>query len=273
MDLTDAAHELYGVDPDAFMDVRGRLVAEARSAGDRGLAKEIGGLRKPTLSAWAVNLLCREAGADLAMLLDLGAGLREAWSSGGSIGGLEQRRGEVVALLLRTALRLASEAGHPLRDAAVREVENTLQAAAVDPEVAEDVRVGRLERPRSHSGFVPMGGTAPPRATATKPPPTKKRKADRAEAHRRAEEAARKAERRADEAARALEEWRSEAEAAKADLDAATEEADDLRRRLDEATERRTAAERRAHLAARELTRATRTADEARRKAEEAARR
>ncbi|HEX2315197.1 MAG TPA: hypothetical protein VHJ17_15750, partial [Thermomonospora sp.] len=245
MDPSDAAHRLYGVTPEEFMDERKRLVAEARAAGDAGAAKEIGRLRKPTLSAWAVNRLSRAAGSDLEMLLDLGADLREAWSSGGSIGGLEQRRGEIVALLLRRARRLASEAGHPLRETAVREVEDTLQAAAVDPQVAEEVRVGRLDKPRSHSGFVPMGVTGPPPAPAApkppKPKPTKPKKEDE---RRRA-----KAVREAEEAARALEEWRSEAAAARDALDAATAEADDLRRRLDEAVERRAAAERRAKVA------------------------
>ena len=44
MDLDAAADELYGVDPDAFVPTRTRLVAEARAAKDRPLAMAIGAL-------------------------------------------------------------------------------------------------------------------------------------------------------------------------------------------------------------------------------------
>lgn len=273
MDLFSAAHELYGVPPGEFMDTRKRLVAEARSAGDAAPAKEIGALRRPTLSAWAVNLLSRSAGDDLARLLEVGADLRTAWADGNPIGGLEQRRNELVDLLARTAQRLAAEAGQPLRDPAVREVEETLQAAAVDPEVAEAVRIGHLAQPRSHAGFVPAGFSAPPATeTRPKPPkPAKKSKVSKAEQaeeeRRRKEEALRVAEEKAEEAAQALAEWKSEAAAAQDELDAITTEADRLRRELDKVLERRAAAERRARLAQREVNRATRTAEDARRRA------
>ncbi|MFI0356869.1 hypothetical protein [Actinomadura sp. 9N407] len=175
MDLSSAAHDLYGVAPDDFMDTRKRLVQEAKTAGDAALAKKIGALRRPTLPAWAVNLLSRSAGEELGWLLDVGTQMREAWSSGGSIGGLEQRRGELVALLVRRARELAEEGGHPLRDPAVREVEDTLQAATVDADVADEVRQGRLTQPRSHTGFVPAGFPAPQASPA---PRQKKAKAE-----------------------------------------------------------------------------------------------
>ncbi|SEG87317.1 hypothetical protein SAMN04489712_120110 [Thermomonospora echinospora] len=291
MDLATVAHELYEVRPEEFTDARKRLVTAARSAGDAGLAGRIGRLRKPTVSAWAVNRLSRAAGDDLAGLLRLGAELRAAWSSGGPIAELEQRRGEIVARLLRTAERLAADAGRPLRETALREVEDTLQAAAVDPDVAEEVRTGTLDRPRSHTGFAPAAFAVPPGpptsptspapsgkdgppATLREPPkPSKAPREQRAERERqRRAEAARAAERRAEEADRARAEWESEVAAARRELDERTAETDELRRRLDEALDRREAAERRVHVAHRELARASRAADEARRRAAETAR-
>jgi DNA segregation ATPase FtsK/SpoIIIE-like protein len=275
VDLFNAVHELYGVKPEEFMDTRKRLVTEARTAGAADLAKEIGALRRPTLSAWAVNLLAREAGEDVGRLLEVGAGLRAAWASGDAISGFEQRRNELVDLLVWTARRLAEDAGRPLREPAVREVEETLQAAAVDPEVAEDVRVGRLSQPRSHAGFVPAGFT-PPSGTVTpkpKPQPRPRRtKPDQEQERRRREEAARAAAAKAEEAAQTLAEWQAEADVARRELDDVTAEAETLQRRLDEVLSRKATAERRARLAERELTRAGRSAEEARRKATEAAR-
>lgn len=157
MDFSSAADELYGVRPAEFVAARKRLAAAARDAGDRALAKRIGGLRRPTLSAWAVNLLARSARDDLGRLLDVGEGIRSAWGSGGGLGDLEQRRARLVDALVRTAGGLAADAGNPLREQAVREVEDTLQAATVDADVADEVRRGRLSQPRSHTGFVPAG--------------------------------------------------------------------------------------------------------------------
>ena len=59
MDLEQAADELYAVSPDDFIAQRTALVGEARAANDRALAKEIGQLRRPTRSAWLVNILAR----------------------------------------------------------------------------------------------------------------------------------------------------------------------------------------------------------------------
>ncbi|MDT4939891.1 MAG: hypothetical protein QOG80_3562, partial [Pseudonocardiales bacterium] len=57
--LESATDELYGLDPDDFMARRHELASATRSAGDAAAAKQIGALRKPTRSAYAVNLLVR----------------------------------------------------------------------------------------------------------------------------------------------------------------------------------------------------------------------
>ena len=62
MGLDDVADRLYAAAPDEFMALRTEQVAAAKAAGDKALAKEIGTLRKPTRSAWLVNLLARAAG-------------------------------------------------------------------------------------------------------------------------------------------------------------------------------------------------------------------
>ncbi|GLZ06831.1 hypothetical protein Acsp03_42970 [Actinomadura sp. NBRC 104412] len=295
MDFSSAARELYGVPPGEFTSTRERLVQEARSEGDAALAKRIGALRRPTLPAWAVNLLSRFAADDLGELLDVGARLREAWASGGGIGGLEQRRGELVTRLVRKARDLAGEAGRPLRDPAVREVEDTLQAATVDGDIAEEVRQGRLTHPRSHTGFVPAGfpvaereKAEPEKAEPEKPRREKPRreKAPRAEAPPRRAEDTRRAEarerarqaavRRAEKAARDLAERETEHAEAREDLRTADAEVgrlrrelDKVRRDLDRAVARQESAERRLEKAEQRRDKAARAAREARRKVDE----
>lgn len=49
--LEEIADELYGLTPDRFVARRNELAKEARSEGDRKLAKAVSGLRRPTQSA------------------------------------------------------------------------------------------------------------------------------------------------------------------------------------------------------------------------------
>jgi hypothetical protein len=59
VDLESTLDELYALRPQEFTAARDARAAEARRAGDRELADRIRALRRPTLSAWAGNLLVR----------------------------------------------------------------------------------------------------------------------------------------------------------------------------------------------------------------------
>ncbi len=78
MDLEAVADELYGLRPQEFTAVRNQRAAAARKAGDRELAEQIKNLRRPTLAAWASNLLVREQPDEVQPLIELGEGLRNA---------------------------------------------------------------------------------------------------------------------------------------------------------------------------------------------------
>ncbi|MFI0486973.1 hypothetical protein [Actinomadura sp. 9N215] len=290
MDFSSAADELYGVRPADFVATRKRLAQDAKSAGDGPLAKRIGALRRPTLSAWAVNLLPRRAADDLERLLDVGAEMRAAWGKGGGLGDLEQRRARLVGSLVRTAGELASDAGNPLREQAGREVEDTLQAATVDPGIADEVREGRLTQPRSHSGFVPAGfpmapgdGEQPARPEPEEKAP-KKEKEEQEKARperpksnvtRTSAARARRAEtlrKRAEEADRRLAEREERAGAAKREAEDASATVGRLRHELERAVAERDAASRRAERAEQNRARAEEAAREAREAAREARR-
>lgn len=297
MDFDTAADRLYGVPPAEFTATRKRLAGEL----PREDARRLTALRRPTVSAWAVNHLVRDGG--VRPLLDLGERMREAWSSGGDLGALERERGTLVDGLVRRARELAGEADRPLNEAQSREVEDTLQAALADPSAAEAVRAGRLEHPLSHAGFGPLGALAPSmtrRREQTAPKGGREKRAapkgerakraprERAEraapeenarirARRLAEEARAAAE-RAEEAEGSLAQWRSERDAAREAVEAADRHLEELGRRLEElrgqvkaAEAERAEAGRHAQVVEREYDRAARTADEARRRAEEAA--
>ena len=79
--LDSAIDELYGADPDAFMARRTELVAQAKAAGAAAAAKQIGALRKPTRSAYALNRLARTDPDAIDRLRELGEQWRSAAKS------------------------------------------------------------------------------------------------------------------------------------------------------------------------------------------------
>jgi hypothetical protein len=276
MDLSATENELYGLTPEEFVETRKRLAAEAKQAGDRELAQRIGALRRPTVSAWAINRLARSAPVELGWLSEVGADLRTAWAAGRHVGGLDQRRGELIDLLGRTARTLAEKAGRPLRESAAREVEETLHAATMDPAVADEVRSGRLTRPRSHVGFAPAGVPVPagvPTGPVERPGGRGGRRATEqppgAPAERLAQRA-RAAAAEAREADQALAVREAEADVAERAHAGLADEAERLRRRLDEVLDRRDAAMERLRAVRRERDHAARRAEEARRRSDEA---
>ena len=90
---------LFGVSPSAYVDARTSLAKQARSGGDKDLAKLVQGLKRPTLAMWAVV-----AAADDAELV------RELVDSTGALAAA-QGSGDRDATVSATALRRAALEG------------------------------------------------------------------------------------------------------------------------------------------------------------------
>ena len=170
----ELAGELYLVPPARFVAARDELVRTARAAGNRELAGALQGLRRPTQSAWLVNLVTRHEPDAVQRLRGLGRELRRAQTQldGAGLRTLSAQRQELIADLLDRACRLAAEAGFRPTDTVVSEVEATLYAALVDLAASSTVLSGRLVRPMAHSGFGPMPHVdAPPVVELRTPQP------------------------------------------------------------------------------------------------------
>ena len=157
MDLETAANELYALSPDDFIERRQQLVAEARQARDRQLATEIGRLRRPTRSAWLINLLARREPEAVSALLELGSALQDAQQrmAGDELRQLSAERRKTVYALARRAVELGGEHGYSAPEGAKQEVGQTLQTALGDPEIADLLRAGRLTQAVTFGGFGP----------------------------------------------------------------------------------------------------------------------
>lgn len=175
MDLESAAQELYAGSPDDFIARRKELVAQARAAKDRPLATAVAALRRPTRSAWLVNLYAREAPEELSALLDLGAALLAAQQqlSAPDLRRLSAERGTALTAATRRAVSIGQAHDYDAPESARVEVTQTLQAALADPEVAAQVRAGTLTQAQSYGGFgfavAPEGTAGPAPAPTTEP--------------------------------------------------------------------------------------------------------
>ena len=155
-ELDEIVRELYVLPPTDFVAARNELVRQAREAGSREVAEQLRRLRRPTRSAWLVNLLARDSAA-MQGLSTLGRELRDAQTGldRTELRHLAERRRHLIADLLNQARVHAAEIGVRLTPILLSEVEATLQAALVDLAGAMTIRNGRLVRPLSHAGFGP----------------------------------------------------------------------------------------------------------------------
>lgn len=157
-DVDEAVDQLYALPPDQFVSSRDALAAAARTAGDAKLAADIRKLRKPTVSAWAVNVLSRRAGETLRALIDLGPALAKAQRLGrrDDLRSLGEARHRYVTALVTAAGKALAEHGHAMSAAIALDVESTLAGALADGDVAAAVLAGRLDRPVRYAGLGPM---------------------------------------------------------------------------------------------------------------------
>ena len=256
MELSEVADELYAATPDDFMKLRTAQIAAAKADGDKELAKQIAQLRKPTRSAWLVNLLARRAPDAVTELLEIGNALRDAQQNldGAELRRLSTARHRAVDALSRQAADLGAEADYTATEAVRQEVRQTLQAALADPEQAELVRRGTLSQAVSYGGFGPFDVIAPaPTSKAAKTRHGEDGETDTAQPDEEAEQAAREAQEAWELARDQLAEAEEEAERTTAEADALADQVDELRQQLQAAEKAEDEARRTARTARKRL--------------------
>jgi hypothetical protein len=236
--LLSIAEELYSLPPTEFTGTRNQWAKQTRADGDPELAKRVGELRKPSVSAWVVNMMMRHQGEQMAQVLDLGASLRQAQSDldGDALRELTRQRRQLTTAVTHQGRTLAAELGQKVTETVADQVQSTLHAAMVDEQAAAAVRSGMLVAALAATGVdgadvadavaVPaaIGLTARPRS---RPAPQRAERADLSvvpepDPQPDAEQKARQAERTAAQEA----------------VDRAMQAADDAQRRLRKATKR-----------------------------------
>jgi hypothetical protein len=265
-DVDELTVRLYTTPPEDFVKVRADGVKQLKAAEQDETAAAFGKLAKPSMPAWAINVLVARRPDVIDDIVERGDELRRAHTGGGGakeIRAAQQARQESI----RAATDIAAElAQRRLSEAHRAEIAATLEAASSDAAAAEEVRRGHLARPLdAPTGFDLFGGltvitggrTGRPRRGSS--PVSAAASASDADADEQAHHAR----------ATML---RSEAESALSAAEQAGETAAALRDRVSALEEQRTAAEQELRRLDGELTSARRDAREAERAASAAAR-
>ncbi|MFN2543541.1 MAG: hypothetical protein ABR600_03075 [Actinomycetota bacterium] len=263
MGVEDRIEELYALPPEEFVGARDELANELKGEGDRDGAAQVKGLRRPTVGAWAVDQVAGAHPAEIEELLAAGRDLREGQQRALAAKGRTDVH-ELVANRRAIIGRLTQRARDTLEGAGrgsgshLDDIADTFLAASIEPDVAELVRAGRLDRERKPSsdiadlfGLTQEGSgdddDSPIRSASGDPVQqraalesaerdAKRARGDADRASKRAEqakEAARAAQEQADRRSAAADEAEREAKEARKQADAAERALDRLRSRRD----------------------------------------
>ena len=271
-DVTRFVEELYALPPQEFTRARDVRAAALKAAGRAGEVQALRRLRRPSAVLWAANQLAHAEPEQLEAFLRTVNELRRSQLQDPRAAGeaLRRQRSELEALV-RRAGQLLAQLAQRTTPAIERRVSDTLLGAAVDPQLSEDLRHGRLLAEQQAPGFEVLGGARPaPPLRLVHSTAVGGRRGDDRPASRNSERELRakdaETQRRADEAASLAERERREQDAQAhrrqaADLVEAAERAErelrDLQARVAESRQRLRQAQR----AARKATAAARLAE------------
>lgn len=166
-ELEGIAGPLYALPYGDFVAARTAAAKDVGTAGlpaaeQRALAAEVRALPKPSVAAWAVNMLAAHSMETLRELAELGSSMQAAQAALDAAGlrRLAQERRELLGAAVKKAHALAAQQGRAISPAVATEVEQTLRAATADPGAAAAVQSGCLLRALSADGVdvVDLGG-------------------------------------------------------------------------------------------------------------------
>lgn len=230
-DIAELTSEIYKAPLAEFTDRRNELAKRLKTGGDDEAAERVRVLRKPKLSAWAVNQLVRRKKSEVQELVSTTDEVASA-KDAATMREAATRRHSIVGSLADVASSILKDAGHAATATTVQEIVQTLQATA-DPEARGLILRGDLSEPLTVPGFGLTGdlSTQEPIEHEAHDPGEEKRREEIGKLER----ALRKARKAVEEAGRAAERARTRADAAETEATEAALEVERLEGALIEA--------------------------------------
>ncbi len=145
--LTDDLEQLYSSPLGSFVALRASLAKAAKARGDKEAAATLRRQKKPTVTAWTLNQLCRERREELEALFGLDDRLRHAQISGAGpkmLRELVEARRALISQLIELADQILRESGHTGGQATMERISTILQALGTHPDTRAMLRQARL---------------------------------------------------------------------------------------------------------------------------------
>lgn len=145
----EGVDELYELEPGEFVAARDELARRLREGGDRSAAAAVRKLRRPTVTAWALNQVVRRHRPDVEAMLSASRDAADAQEralagDGGDLRDALRARSDSLHHVAGLVERLLDERGSTGERAEVLEA---LSAAAGDEETGAALLEARLDRP------------------------------------------------------------------------------------------------------------------------------
>lgn len=154
-ELADIAKRLYALPFDEFVAARTAAAKAAAAESGRSLAAEVRSLPKPSVAAWAVNMLATHDPEIMRQLAELGQSMRTAQTDldAAALRGLAQERRKLLTAAVESARTAAAHEGRRFSAAVSTEVEQTLRALTADEGAAFAAQSGLLLRVLTADGI------------------------------------------------------------------------------------------------------------------------
>ena len=174
--LPEEADELFKAPLDEFTRRRNEIVKRLKAAGDKEGAAEVGALKKPPVTAWALNQVARTKGREVAELIEADRALG-APRSRNELRMASEKRNRAIGHITQLAIETLEKGGHA-GAASAHKIMQTLLAAGTDEEARTALLSGTLLRDFAPGG---LGGgdiwTLPEESPETENPSETRRRA------------------------------------------------------------------------------------------------
>ncbi|MET3143051.1 UNVERIFIED_ORG: hypothetical protein ABIB19_002650 [Arthrobacter sp. UYEF10] len=282
--LAAIAFELYALPFEEFVAAR-TAAAKASAGSGKELPAAVKALPKPSVAAWAVNMLASHEPGVLAQLAELGQRMRGAQASldAAALRELARERRTLLGIAVDTARAVAERQGRTISATIAADVGRTLQAMTADEGATAAIQSGLLVQALSADGVdtveldgaVALPGAVPaPERNARRPADQPRLKAVRETPHpvspsalEKASAALAEAQAAEDESAGLAADRRRQLADTEAEVSDLTRETHELRDKLRAAEEQLDSARKSLGTAAAEARQAARAADKAKRSA------
>jgi hypothetical protein len=217
-----------------FTVARNALAQRLTAEGDRDAAQRVRQLRKPTVTAWAVNQLVHQHRDRIEELLEATGRVRDA-SNASALRAATKKRTQIVSSLVDTASQILEGAGNAAGPAQLERITQTLLAGTSTDEYRDELIHGRLTKDLQPGGFADAWGLAETFIAGEDVSDAQSQRDDERRAAEELGEAAAAEERRAAQLEQEAESAERLAQGARRAADRAHAKAIEARRRADEA--------------------------------------